>query len=118
MNKNQALAFFLENALVTKKERYLGFAAKLKTRRKFLNSIRHELEECLDTSKRVRSLSKDILASPGYLFEPDNNFGEEILCLGDACDSQNESFLVVSADGRHAIHGPETLIDSRAFYIL
>jgi len=102
--------------LIDKKKRYLGFISKPKTRNKFLRSIYHDLESCLDSTKQVDSFSTTVQLLPGFKFEPENIYGQPISSLGEICTSFDESFLVVSNDGKFAIHGPETHIDSRAFY--
>ncbi len=118
MEAEQALKIFLDSALSSKKERYVGFVSKKKTRSKFLSAIYHELEGNLDASKKVTALPEHALAMPGYKFEPPNSFGEPITTLDAICNTSDESFLVVSVDGKYGVHGPETFIDSRAFYAI
>ena len=116
MEAQRALESFLNSALVDRKKRYLGFISKPKTRGKFLRSIYHDLENCLDNTKQVESFPASVLSLPGFKFEPEKIYGQPISSLGEVCNSFDESFLVVSKDGKFAIHGPETYIDSRAFY--
>jgi len=116
MTAEQALKSFLNKALIRKKERYIGFILKPKTQGKFLNLIYHELENDLDESKKINQLNEKVLAKSGYKFMPPNIFGEQIMAIKEAYTSSDESFLIVSSDGKHAIYGPETYIDSRAFY--
>ncbi len=116
MNAQDALETFLQHVLTSKKDRYIGFISKPKNHAKFLNSIYHELEEILDSTKKVDHLNERTLAMKGYKFEPNNIFGEPIDSLGEACKVLNDSFLVVSEDGKFAIYGPETFFDSRAYY--
>ncbi len=111
-----ALKVFLNTALLNKKERYLGFISKSKNRNKFLDTIYHELEGDLDSSYKSKSLPANAWELPGLLFEPPNTFGEPILSLKDADSNLTDAFLVISVDGKYAIHGPETFIDSRAYY--
>ena len=116
MEAHEALKFFLENVLCDKKERYLGFISKPKSRKKFLNTIYHELEGTLDSSKKQYVLSNEILCKPAFVFEPPMTYGERVSSLKRACDVFEESFLAISEDGMFGIYGPETFIDSRAFY--
>ncbi len=116
MEAQQALESFLSSALRDKKKRYLGFISKPKTQNKFLRSINHDLESCLDATKQVESFPAPVLSLRGFKFESEKIYGHPIPSLGEVCNSFDESFLVVSSDGKFAIHGPETYIDSRAFY--
>ncbi|MBV1930474.1 MAG: hypothetical protein KUG71_02055 [Porticoccaceae bacterium] len=116
MQAEEALVFFLSRALKNKKERYLGFASKTKTQNKFLDSIYHDLESALDKGKRRTSLPAEALLMPGYIFAPDQGFGVAIEQFEGVVDESKDSFLFVSEDGRYGVHGPETFIDSRAYY--
>lgn len=116
MDAQEALGLFLDKALVCKKSRYIGFIKKTATRQKFLNTIYHELERSLDHTKRVSSIPKDILSKPAFIFEPPDIFGKKVSSLEEAYDNFMDSFLVISEDGSFGIHGPETFMDSRAFY--
>ena len=118
MDAKQAIETFLAKALKNKKERYLGFVSKPKTQRKFLDSIYHDLQDVLDDKKKIDSLPKHVLSMSGYKFQPPNHFGEPISSISEICDSFDESFLVVTSDGRYGIHGPESYIDKRAFYAI
>ena len=118
MEPREALIAFLTSTLTkSKRDRYVGFASKHKTETKFLSAIYHDLENCFDQTKRVTSFKQPVLELPGYRFAPSNVFGEPMASIGEVCNGWDESFLVVSVDGRYGIHGPETVIDSRAFYI-
>jgi len=118
MEADEALICFLKGMLIEKKDRYIGFLSKEKTRYKFLNSIYHELEGILDQSKKVASLPEKAFELPCYKFVPPNTFGEKVTSLKVGSDQLIESFLLVTTDGKYAIHGPETYVDSKAYYIL
>lgn len=57
-----------------------------------------------------------MLRLPGFWFKPGAAFREPVNALGDVVSSQEESFLVISTDGRVGIHGPES-IGGRGFYV-
>lgn len=116
MEARDALEEFLRHSLGNKVERYLGFISKSKNQHKFLNSIYHELAEDLGPSKRVGKLTDCAMSMKGYKFSPSSNFGEAVESLSGAYDTHEDSFLIVSENGKFAIHGPETFIDSRAYY--
>lgn len=118
MEAEQALETFLSRALINKKDRYIGFISKPETRKKFLDAIYHELESNLYSSKKVTELLEKELMISGYKFEPPDNFGEPINTLKEIISSDDESFLVESLNGKYAIYGPETFIDSRAYYVV
>ncbi len=118
MDANEALIIFLNKALIIKKERLLGFLNKSKNHNKFLNTIYHELEQCLNPSFIIESLPEKILLSKGYLYEPNCGAGEMISSLQEIAESSMDSFLAISQDGKYAIHGPETFIDSRTYYAI
>lgn len=115
-----ALRFFLSHvALPDKRKRYLDLISRPNSRRKFLNTVYHELELHLNTAMRVESLSPRMLRMSGYRFQPyDDVFGDPVGTLASVVASFDESFLVVSADGKVGIHGPESFIDKRAYYIV
>ncbi len=119
MDATEALKTFLFNALVkTRRQRLINFAAKPKTQSKFLDAIYHDLEDCFDNSKRVDALPDSVVSMPGYKFQPPESFGHPIASLGDYYRGSAESYLVVTIDGKFGIYGPETFIDSRAFYAI
>lgn len=113
-----ALECFLSQVVLPdKRARYIDLASRPNSRRKFLNAMHHELEVHLDPAKRVDALSPALLHSPGFRFSPyDDCFGDEVDTLANVVSSHDESFLVVSTDGRVGIHGPESFVDRRAFY--
>ncbi len=116
MSAETALRRFLAGALARKRDRYLGFIEKPKTRAKFLNAIHHELEMDLDRSKTIAALPPGRNPIPGYHFAPPDEFGIPVEDLREVCRSAEDSFLAVSEDGQFGVHGPETLADSRAIY--
>lgn len=116
MTPENALKTFLSKVLSHKKERLIGFISRPKTQQKFLNTIHHELESCLDSSMRVDSLPVKALQSKCYVFEPLNTFGKPFNSLQEAVETLQESFLAISIDGKYAVFGPETYIDSRTYY--
>jgi hypothetical protein len=118
MEATEALASFFGWALTKKKERLIGFISKPKTRPKFLGMIYHELEDCLNSGKKVESLSARVLSMPCYKFEPRDVFGQPVKSLRNALSNCEDSFLLISSDGKYAIYGPETFIDGRSFYAL
>jgi hypothetical protein len=118
MDATEALIIFLNKALIIKKDRLIGFLTKQKNHDKFLNTIYHELEHYLNPSLKVSAFPEKVLRSKGYLYEPQSTIGETINSLQEIVDSSMDSFLVISQDGNYAIHGPETLIDSRAYYVI
>jgi len=66
---------------------------------------------------KTESLSVTAMQSKCYLFEPPNTFGKPLNSLLEADETLQESFLIISIDGKYAIHGPETYIDSRSYYV-
>ena len=117
MDAQEALETFLSRALVrSKRARVLGFIAKPKSRAKFLDAIYHDLENYLDRAKQVDSLPKSVVSMPGYKYQPPEIFGQPIPNLSEFYYGLDESYLVVTIDGKYGIHGPETYSDSRAFY--
>jgi hypothetical protein len=114
----EALESSFSWALIKKKERVIGVISKPKTRPKFLAMIYHELEDCLNSGKKVESLSARALSMPCYEFEPLGVFGRAVNSPGDALSNCDDPFLLVSSDGKYAIYGPETFMDGRSFYAL
>lgn len=114
----KALRFFLRHvALPAKRARYLDLISRPSSRRKFLDMLYHKLECNLDPSKSVKKLSPEALSMPGYRFGYCDMFGEPVDLLAAVCASDDESFLVVSIDGKFGIHGSESYIDDRTFYV-
>lgn len=114
-----ALRFFLSHvALPDKRARYLDLIGRPTSRRKFLRTVYHELESHFEPAKRIAALSTTMLRLPGFWFQLGVTFGEPVNALADIISSQEESFLVVSADGRVGIHGPESYIDRRGYYVV
>ncbi len=116
MESMESLGVFLKIYLSNKRSRYLGFIAKPKSQKKFLDTIYHELEGSLNSSMKVKELPSAVLEDGGFLFSPPNTFGEPVSALKEGLRNNDESFLLISRDGKHGIHGPETFIDSRAYY--
>ena len=88
----EALKVFLSLALTRRTERHISFASNEKTRSKFLQSIYHDLEKDLDCARAIPGFGDTILDSPGYLFEPDDTFGEKFACFRDILESNRDSF--------------------------
>ena len=107
--------FLSQVALPEKRVRHLDLISRPNSRRKFLDTLYHELEAHLDPSKRVKQLSAKQLALPGFRFDHHHDFGEAIDTLAKVYTSFDEDFLVVSTDGNVWIHGPD-YIDGRTFY--
>jgi len=116
MESLESLGVFLNTYLSNKRSRYLGFISKPKSQKKFLDAIYHELETSLDSSMKVKDFPSTIFEEEGFLFSPPNTFGEPISTLKEGLRKNDESFLLISKDGKYGIHGPETFIDSRAYY--
>ncbi len=112
----EALRRFLNQfALPGKRARYLDLISRPKSRRKFLNTLSHELESHLDPANRVEQLSAKQLALPGFRFDHHHDFGEPIDTLATVCTSFDEDVLIVSTDGNVGMHGPDYM-DGRTFY--
>lgn len=113
-----ALRFFLNHVVrAGKRARYLDLIARSTSRRKFLDTLYHELESHLDTAKRIDVLSPEMLRMSGFRFQPGGDrFGEPVDSLANVVSSFDESFLMVSTDGRVGIHGPESCVNRRAYY--
>ncbi|RBP45736.1 hypothetical protein DES53_102118 [Roseimicrobium gellanilyticum] len=111
-----ALQQFLERALCRRKDRYLDFIARPKSRGKFLEAIYHELEYCFDASRSVKSLPAQILDLPALRYKPPKDFGVPMVTLREAFKSEDESFLAISLDGTSGIFQPETFRDSRLLF--
>jgi len=113
-----ALEVFLSRALCHRRERYIEFAKKPKTRKKFLDAIYHDLERDLDPAYFVESLPSEISLSSGYVFQAGGQFGAPLLSLEELIASHAESCLAVSTSGQAGIYCPETHIDSRRYIVL
>lgn len=114
-----ALRLFLGRvALADKRARYLDLIDRPRARRTFLDAIHHELVSHLDPAKRIDALSPEMLRMPGYQFSyHGGQFGEPVNALVTIVSSSDVSFLAVSTDGRVGIHGPESYINRRSFYV-
>jgi hypothetical protein len=111
-----ALQQFLERALCHHKERYLDFITRPKARNKFLQSLYHELEDCFDASRSVKSLPAVALDSPALQYQPPKDFGVPLASLREALESEDDSFLAITLDGTAGIFQPETFRDSRLLF--
>lgn len=116
MDATDALVTFLRRALTNRVERYVEFASKPKTQKKFLEALCHELEGALDADAAIASLPNDALNLPGYLYAPPREFGIPIPSLREVADSHDDSCLAISQDGRAAVYCPETYVDSRLHF--
>lgn len=116
MEAQTALRTFLEGVLIRRSERYIGFINKPKARKKFLAAFHHTLESDLDSSKSIKNLPVGSESIPGYWFAPPDEFGVPVADIREYVDSIEDSFLVVSANGKFGILSPETFIDSRRIY--
>ncbi len=116
MNEAQALQEFLSRALGRRRERYLQFVGREKSRGKFLAAICHDLEWDLDANKSVKSLPARVLDCPGFLFESPKRFGEPLASMRELVESPAESCLGISTDGLAGVYCPESFIDSRMFF--
>ena len=117
MEAQAALQTFLSGALLRKRDRYLGFVAKPKTRSRFLRTIDHDLERELDGALRIAHLPVD-RPIKGFRFAPPDEFGSPVSDLRQLLQSCDDSFLAVSEDGQYGVLSPETYIDDRAVYRL
>lgn len=117
MDEISALIEFLGRGLARRKNRYIDFASRPKTRKKFLASIYHDLESDLDMSACVTSLPDSILDQPAYWYSPPKQYGEPVPSLRDLFDSQDDAFLAITQDGKAGIYQPETFIDSRRLFL-
>jgi hypothetical protein len=113
VNETEALTTFLKLALARRVDRYVEFASKPKTQKKFLDSLHHDLEGSLDPQAAVSSLPAVALDLAAYLYAPPGDFGTPIPSLRDIAESDDESCLAVSRNGRAAVYCPEAYVDSR-----
>ena len=115
MDARGALIELLSRTLAHRRDRYIEFASNPKTQNKFLKEFYHRLAECFDTRKVVSELPADAWRSPAYTFKPPSTFGTRSESLRAAHQDADEAFLLVTDDGRFAIHMPEDRVDDTLF---
>jgi|ERR1043166_1594156 hypothetical protein len=115
MDARTALIKLLSSTLVHRRDRYVELASKPKTQNKFLNEFYHRLAECFDRRKVVSELPEDAWRSPAYVFEPPSTFGTRKESLRRAHQDAREAYLLVTEDGRFAVHMPEDRVDDTLF---
>jgi hypothetical protein len=116
VDATEALTTFLRRALAERVDRYVEFASKPKTQKKFLEALCHDLEASLDRDAAVSSLPPAALDLPAFLYSPPRDFGVPVASLREIAESHDDSCLVVSQDGRAALYCPETYVDSRLHF--
>ncbi|MEO1584241.1 MAG: hypothetical protein AAFR96_06680 [Planctomycetota bacterium] len=118
MNEAQVVTDFLERALLqSRRDRYIGFIRQQKTRRKFLQSLYHDLEWCIDQDQVVQRLPDDVLDRPSLCFAPPAEFGAPISTLRGAVDSAGDACLAITTDGRAGVYRPESPTDSALHFL-
>lgn len=115
MDSVEAVSKFIKGTIESHRaRRLLALVATKKGRRKFLSELHHGIES--DVRKDVIKL--DDLSSRGslpcYVYRGPGGFGAEKVSVNAAYDSLSvdDSWLIVSQDGRFAIYRPEARWDS------
>lgn len=106
-------------AIVTKqkRDRYAGFLANEKGRRKFLASLDHDLERNIEPKVLVESLSEMQWRSPAVLFSSTGAMNTEFSSLRHAHEEApwEGGWLAIDAAGTYGIYRPEGRTDDEMF---
>lgn len=113
MNEIEAFSSFVSKALENEKSRrYLSLAGTKKGKKKILDDLCHGFESAI-LNKNIVDSDSGYSSKACYLYSGPTGFGIRYDTVLSAYEdvSMDDSWLIISDDGRYGIHRPESRWD-------